>query len=202
MSVFKMPEDQKRLTLNDLQDLFTRYDTKQGPLESVLGHAISNFNNNQLPSAPTESLPTAIKTDIPRLDLTNFNMPVGRGSWFNRQPDSPSLIGLMQKQKQQEADTQSEKGRVKLFMSAFPSEFTGHDPSEFTNVKEAQAALKLIQDNGLKQADLERKKKKDAADIALKRGKQPPANPFTIPGAQTQAAPAKTAADVLNKFGF
>lgn len=136
------------------------------------------------------------------MDVTDFAMPVGRGSWFNRQNDSPSLIALMQKQKQQEASSEGEKGRVQLFMKAFPAEFSGHSPEEFSTVKEAQAALKLIQDNSLKQADLDRKKKKDATDAEAKRRKLNPPSTFAIPGAQPAAAPAKTASEVLGKFGL
>lgn len=202
MSVFKIPNDDKRLTLDDLQGLFMQYDSKQGPLEGVLGRSISNFNRNQAPSAPAETIPGAPKTEIPRMDITDFAMPVGRGSWFNRQPDSPSFLSFLQKQKQQEASSESEKGRVHLFMKAFPLEFEGHSPEEFATVKEAQAALKLIQENSLKRDTLAQRKKKDAEDAAIKRAKINPANPFAVPGAPAAPASAKTAADVLGKFGL
>ena len=202
MSVFKIPQDDKRLTMDNLQDLFMQYDNKQGPLEGVLGRAVSNFNRNQQPSAPAESIPGAARTEIPRLDITDFAMPVGRGSWFNRQADSPSFMSLLQKQKYQEANSENEKGRVQLFMKAFPTEFSGHSPEEFSTVKEAQAALKLIQENSLKRDTLAQRKKKDAEDAAIKRAKINPVNSFAVPGAPDAPASAKTAADVLGKFGL
>lgn len=202
MPVFKLPPDDKRLTLDNMQDLFMQYDPKQGPLEAILGRSVSNFNRGQAPSAPAESIPGAPKTEIPRMDITDFAMPVGRGSWFNRPADSASFTALIQKQRMMGENAESEKGRVQLFMKAFPTEFSGHSPEEFASVKEAQAALKLIQDNSLRRDTLAEKKRKAQEEAEIKRRKLNPPSPFAVPGQQAQAAPAKTASDVLGKFGL
>lgn len=207
MSVFKIPQDDKRLTMDNLQDLFMQYDNKQGPLEGVLGRAVSNFNRNQAPSATAETIPGAPKTEIPKsIYNSGFGLipkPVGAGSWFNMSRENRESQAAMQESQMRELINRDEKGRVQLFMKAFPTEFSGHSPEEFSTVKEAQAALKLIQDNALKQADLDRKRKKDAADAEAKRRKLNPPSPFNIPGAAPQgASSAKTASDVLGKFGL
>jgi hypothetical protein len=133
---------------------FDKYFLKYGdtsPLENVFTpaqkEAVANFNaNRRSPGMAEDVIPGVEKTVIPQLDASQFSMPVGRGSWFNRPQEPASLQTYLRRAEMQEAMRMKESEAIAKYILNTP-ELAGRSPEEFTTFKQAQDEADKIRKN-------------------------------------------------------
>lgn len=133
---------------------FDKYFLKYGdtsPLENVFTpaqkEAVANFNSNRRsPGMAEDVIPGVDKTVIPQLDASQFSMPVGRGSWFNRPQEPASLQTYLRRAEMQEAMRMKESEAIAKYILNTP-ELVGRSPEEFTTFKQVQDEAERIRKN-------------------------------------------------------
>lgn len=172
-------EANKNVTPQDLEKFFSKYSPGTSPLDSALG-------SQQRPSPQAPADPAIPPTVIPKME----QMPVGRGSWFNRPPDSISLQMFQKKGIAQDESQVEEKARILSFIKANP-ELSNMDGTEMGTVKEYMNYLKIIKAAKNQDEKLNAKKQKDASDQALKARAlklKEGINPFRVQPSEAPAA--------------
>ena len=190
--------------VKDISRFFTQYGD-QSPLEESLGPSRDQFEGMAQARGFTrtepEIIPGAESTAIPRME----QMPVGQGSWFNRPKESSLVKSQTMKYNEQDVQRAVQKAAIEKLVAENPDIFAGRPPETFLDIKQAEQYMKDEKKGRLDQAKLDeqRRKNKAAEDAKNKANLFPGAAPATgLDGAPVTGAKAKTASDVLSKFGI
>ena len=186
-------EDPLNPYVRDISGVFSAYENGS-PLETAFRPAMGER------FAPTrtipEDIPGAPVSEIPRMDMNKFAMPVGQGSWFNRRYTPAGVQSISKREELAEAKRQAEQASINEFLLKNPGLA---EKGPFATLKDAQRAKekmdKELAEAPAKAARLVGVNLTNAQKAAALKKSREAANPFV--GRTTAAGGAATDTKVV-----